>query len=70
MPNKDWTEYRIAILQTLERVDADIAILKKACEDYKIELNNQKWMTRIIIVISSLGGGAASNVLLKMLGLL
>lgn len=70
MANEDWVQYRIAILQTLERIDADLQKLKADAVKQKIENNNQKWINKILLAVFSLGGGAASNILIKVLGLL
>ena len=70
MPNEDWMQYRIAILQTLERLEGDITTIKKKLNAQELENTNQKWINRIFLVVISFGGGASSNIILKLLGLL
>lgn len=70
MPNEDWMQYRIAILQTLERLEGDITTIKKKLNAQELENTNQKWINRIFLVVISFSGGASSNIILKLLGLL
>lgn len=70
MANEDWVQYRIAILQTLERIDLDIKKLKADAVKQQIENNNQKWINKILIGVFSLGGGVASNFIIKIMGFL
>lgn len=67
--NEDWQQYRISVLQNIERLDDEVVSLKKSVNDQVLLNNDQKWINRALVVIGSIGGGAGIQVALKLLGL-
>ena len=63
----EWQQYRIAILQNIERIDGEVEALRKGAENQRIINTDQKWTNRMLVLVGSIGGGASVELIFKLL---
>lgn len=70
MTNSTWEEYRIAVVESLERLEKDIKEIKAEMKSLEAQMNkidkrialanlNQKWVNLILALSGGAVGGAA-----------